>query len=56
MAYWRRKPPPGLIFHSDRGSQYAAHDFQRQLKTFHIGPEYEPEGDCYDNAVLDQIT
>lgn len=27
MAWWRRRPPPGLIFHSDRGSQYCSHEF-----------------------------
>ena len=32
MAVKKRKPPKGLIFHSDRGSQYASHDFQ-QLPT-----------------------
>ena len=29
MAYWRQKPAKGLIHHSDRGSQYAAHDYQQ---------------------------
>jgi putative transposase len=33
MAYWRRKPAQGLIHHSDRGSQYAAHDYQGHLLT-----------------------
>gem|GEM_PF-5993021 len=32
MAIWRRKPSRGLIFHSDRGSQYCSHDFQKLLK------------------------
>lgn len=32
MAWWRRRPPPGLIFHSDRGSQYCSHEFQQVLK------------------------
>ena len=32
MAIWRRRPLPGLIFHSDRGSQYCSNDFQRFLK------------------------
>jgi transposase InsO family protein len=50
MAYWRRKPAPGLIFHSDRGSQYAAHDFQRQLI-----PSMSRKGDCYDNAVVESF-
>ena len=32
MTIWRRRPLPGLIFHSDRGSQYYSNDFQRFLK------------------------
>ena len=32
MAVNLRKPPPGLIHHSDRGSQYASHDYQKLLK------------------------
>jgi transposase InsO family protein len=31
MAYWRRKPPAGLIFHSDRGRQYCSTDFRKLL-------------------------
>jgi putative transposase len=34
MAWFRRRPAAGLIFHSDRGSQYASEDFQRELKAF----------------------
>ena len=34
MAVWHRRPAPGLIFHSDRGSQYCSNDFQKLLKTF----------------------
>ena len=55
MAYWRRKPAAGLIFHSDRGSQYAAHDFQHQLETFHMIPSMSRKGDCYDNAVVESF-
>jgi putative transposase len=32
MAYFRRRPVAGLIFHSDRGSQYCSHEFQDALK------------------------
>jgi putative transposase len=32
MAWFRRRPEPGLIFHSDRGSEYCGHDFQEVLK------------------------
>ncbi len=34
MAWFRRHPEPGLIFHSDRGSQYCGHEFQRALKSY----------------------
>jgi hypothetical protein len=34
MAYWQRKPPKGLLHHSDRGSQYASHDYQNLLKSY----------------------
>jgi putative transposase len=55
MAYWRRKPAKGLIHHSDRGSQYAAHDYQQQLKTFGMIPSMSRKGDCYDNAVVESF-
>jgi putative transposase len=31
MAWFRRRPEPGALHHSDRGSQYASHDFQAKL-------------------------
>ena len=34
MAYWRRKPPTGLIHHSDRGSQYACDEYKNRLKQY----------------------
>lgn len=37
MDYWRRKPPAGLIHHSNRSIQYACDRYQRQLETFQIG-------------------
>ena len=55
MAYWRQKPAPGLIYHSDRGSQYAAGDYQRQLEIFHMIPSMSRKGDCYDNAVAESF-
>jgi transposase InsO family protein len=55
MAYWRQKPAKGLIHHSDRGSQYAAHDYQQQLKAFGMIPSMSRKGDCYDNAVVESF-
>ena len=55
MAYWRQKPAKGLIHHSDRGCQYAAHDYQHELKTFGMTPSMSRKGDCYDNAVVESF-
>jgi putative transposase len=55
QAYWRRKPDKGLIHHSDRGSQYAAHDYQQQLKTFGMIPSMSRKGNCYDNAIAESF-
>lgn len=50
MAIAARRPAPGLIFHSDRGSQYAGHLFQRVIKGFGFRPSMSRKGDCWDNA------
>jgi transposase InsO family protein len=55
MAWFRRRPGIGLIFHSDRGSQYASGDFQRQLKAFHMRGSMSRKGDCWDNAVTETL-
>jgi transposase InsO family protein len=55
MAYWRQKPAKGVIHHSDRGSQYASHEYQQQLKTFGLIPSMSRKGDCYDNAVVESF-
>ena len=53
MAWFRRHPAPGLIFHSDRGSQYASHDFRKQLAAFKMKTSMSRKGDCWDNAVTE---
>ena len=55
MAIWRRKPSRGLIFHSDRGSQYCSHDFQNLLKNHGILSSMSRKGDCWDNAVAESF-
>jgi transposase InsO family protein len=55
MAWFRRRPAAGLIFHSDRGSQYASEDFQRQLKDFAMLGSMSRKGDCWDNAVTETL-
>jgi putative transposase len=55
MAYWRRKPAVGVIHHSDRGSQYASHDFQELLKSYGMTCSMSRSGNCYDNAVTESF-
>ena len=53
MAIWNRKPPRGLILHSDRGSQYCSHDYQKLLTLHGIVCSMSKRGDCYDNASME---
>jgi putative transposase len=55
MALVRRRPPRGLLHHSDRGSQYASHDYQRVLATQGIVGSMSRRGDCWDNAVAESF-
>jgi len=43
-----RNPAPGLIHHSDRGSQYCSYDYQRLLKTHHMIASMSGKGNCFD--------
>jgi transposase InsO family protein len=55
MAYFRRKPAPGLIHHSDRGSQYACHEYQKRLKQYGMIPSMSRKGDCWDNSPMERF-
>lgn len=50
-----RSPLPGLIQHTDRGSQYCSHDYQRLLKAHEIIPSMSGKGNCYDNAMVETV-
>ena len=50
MAWFRKKPAPGLIHHSDRGSQYASHAFQARLEEYGIVCSMSRKVNCWDNA------
>ena len=50
MAWFRRRPATGLIFHSDRGSQYCSHEFQDTLKNWGMRSSMSRKGNCWDNA------
>lgn len=55
MAIWRRRPSPGLIFHSDRGSQYCSKDFQLLLRKNQMKCSMSRKGDCWDNSVAESF-
>ena len=55
MAVRRERPESGLIFHSDRGIQYAAEAFQRRLSALGIRRSMSRKGDPYDNAVAENF-
>jgi putative transposase len=50
MAWFRRQPPPRLLHHSDRGSQYASHAFQEKLTQYGMLCSMSRKGNCWDNA------
>jgi transposase InsO family protein len=54
-AATRRKPPPGLIHHGDRGSQYTSYAYQRELETHKMLPSFTGKGACFDNAVIESF-
>jgi len=51
----KKRPPIGLILHSDRGSQYCAHDYQKLLKQFGMIASMSRKGDCWDNAPMESF-
>lgn len=55
MAVNLRNPPPGLIHHSDRGSQYASHAYQTLLKQHGMIPSMSRKGNCWDNAPIERF-
>ncbi len=55
MAVNLRKPPPGLIHHSDRGSQYASHDYQALLRQYGMICSMSRKGNCWDNAPIERF-
>jgi len=55
MAVWKRKPAKGLIWHTDRGSQYASNSHRKLLKQHGIIQSMSRKGDCWDNAVAESF-
>lgn len=55
MAVAIRRPPPGCIHHTDRGSQYCAHDYQKLLRKHALTPSMSGKGNCYDNSAVESF-
>jgi putative transposase len=55
MALLHRQPPASLLFHSDRGVQYACGDFRAALAAARLVPSMSRKGNCYDNAVMESF-
>jgi len=59
QALWKaarnKRPAPGLIHHSDRGSQYCAHDYRQLVEQFGMRASMSRRGNCYDNAPMESF-
>ncbi|WP_235533317.1 IS3 family transposase [Paenibacillus sp. Leaf72] len=52
-AHQQQRPTGEVLHHSDRGSQYASHDYQARLKTYNMKASMSRKGNCYDNACIE---
>jgi transposase InsO family protein len=50
-----RRPPPGVVHHSDRGSPYASDAYRAELARHRMIPSMSRKGDCWDNAVAESF-
>lgn len=55
MAYRRRMPEPGLLHHSDRGSQYASTEYRNLLDRYGMEQSMSRKGNCWDNAPMESF-
>ena len=55
MAIAIRRPPPGCVHHTDRGSQYCAHDYQKLLRKHGFKGSMSGKGNCYDNSAVESF-
>jgi putative transposase len=55
MAVWRRKPRSKVIIHSDQGSQFTSHEWQKFLQTHNLEASMSRRGNCHDNAVAESF-
>lgn len=54
-AVWRRKPGPGVLVHSNQGSQFTSSDWQSFLRAHRMVPSMSRRGNCHDNAVAESF-
>src|SRR5690349_11943392 len=54
-AVQQKRPPAGLIHHSDRGSQYCAHEYRKLVQKFGMKASMSRKGNCYDNAPIESF-
>ena len=54
-AIWKRKPANSLLWHTDRGSQYASKSHRKLLEEQHIVQSMSRKGNCWDNAVAESF-
>lgn len=55
MACMSRRPQPGLLHHSDRGSQYCSAEYRKVLEEYQMISSMSRKGDCWDNAVTESF-
>ena len=55
MAIARERPAPGLLHHSDRGVQFAAHEYRKRLRRHGMLCAMSRKGDCWDNAPMESF-
>ncbi len=55
MAWHQRRPPAGLLHHSDQGKQYTAGLYQALLARRGVVPSLSRKGSCYDNAPVESF-
>lgn len=54
-AYMQQGKPQGILHHSDRGSQYASHNYKARLKEYNMKGSMSRKGNCYDNACIESF-
>ena len=55
MAFMQRKPPEGVIFHSDRGSQYCSEAFRGYVSGYRMRQSMSRDGNPWDNAPVESF-